>query len=168
MQSRLGQAKDWGATDMQTTCSPDLALPNSAPSPGFPSWGQPRCPLDSREPVSLEDSPLNHFYGFNHLNMSPELQTHFSTSSGPSRRPFVYHTEPSTNSLASHPGSPSNHPVTARYPHVLSSSPPFPSPALTCQSPASSSWTCPQLRSCPLLDHLSAATPLAHAPSPWP
>lgn len=78
------------------------------------------------------------------------------------------HTEPSTNSLVPHSQSPSSHPVTARYPHLLSSFPPFPSPALTCQSPASSSWTCPQLRPHPLLDHLPAATPPAHSPSLWP
>lgn len=40
--------------------------------------------LDHWEPGSLKDSHVNHFCGFNHLNMFPELQTHFSTSPWPS------------------------------------------------------------------------------------
>lgn len=170
MWSWLHQVKDWGATGMRTKCSPGLALPNSVPSPGSPSWGQPCCPPDSWEPAFLVDSPHNHFCGFDHVNVSPELQTHFSTSTScrPSRRPFMSHTEPRASSLAPHPESPSGHAVIACSPRVLSLSPPVPLPVLTCQSPASFSWTCSQLGPRPLLDHLPAATPPAHAPSPWP
>lgn len=41
---------------------PDWTLPYSAL---FPSWGQPPCPPDPWEPVSLKGSHCNHFCGFN-------------------------------------------------------------------------------------------------------